>query len=721
MEKQIILKNASFTYEKQNKKSINNISMTIKQGEFVVFTGASGCGKTTLTRVINNLIPDFYEGELTGKISVCGIDIHISEAGETGKFVASVFQDPRSQFFTTNSSSEVAFALENYGIERNEMIQRVDEAFEQLNIVDLKNKNIFDLSSGERQKVAIATAYALRPQVLVLDEPSANLDIFSIFEIGELLKMLKNAGHTIIISEHRLFWLKALADRYVFIHEGKVLNDLPSNQIDTLATKSNGLRTFDIETVHYAANPISTNTEKPLLVAKDMSFGFNKKETLLEKVSFSSNAGEIVAVVGENGCGKTTFGKLLSGLLPFQKGEITINGIKIKPRDLSKYTYFVMQEADHQLHTDSVLKELCEGGENATVDKATNILKEIGLLEYKDTHPYALSGGQKQRVAISAAAMTQKPIVIFDEPTSGLDYNSMLATAQIIGNLAKEGKLVLIISHDAEFLSNVATCALHIDNKIVESSFKVENNDDFQTLKNCMLCKSNQKAQRNIKRKIGIYIDPRVYLFQIALSGTLAFILYGELAGTLLFAAMLATALLSGKIKTAFYFCIAFTAFSVFIFLVPLAGSFFSFFTRFMPLTLGVCILMQTTEVTQLITSLENMRLPPQIILPLSVMLRFFPSLIQDASYIRQAMKTRGIGIARMVAHPMQTYEFFVIPMLMRVLLTANELAASAETRGLSINCTKTQFLIVKMRVFDYILLVTMLFMYCFIIKFATI
>ena len=231
----ISFEHASFQYEGQSQESLKDVKLIIKLGEFLVITGQSGCGKTTLTRCINNLIPRFFEGRLSGEVIVLGRSIKESDAGEAGKEIASIFQDPRSQFFTTNSSSEVAFACENYGIPHKEIVKRVNSAFQSLNMENLKDRDIFALSSGERQKVAFLAATTLNPQIYVLDEPSANLDIHTILQVREILSALKAAGHTIIVSEHRLFYLYGLADRFLIMEDGQICEELTGEEMAELS------------------------------------------------------------------------------------------------------------------------------------------------------------------------------------------------------------------------------------------------------------------------------------------------------------------------------------------------------------------------------------------------------------------------------------------------------------------------------------------------------
>lgn len=425
--KQIVLEDVSFQYENQKKPSIDHASLHVHAGEFLVLTGESGCGKTSLTRCINHLIPHFYEGDLQGTAQVLGKDIRLTSVGEAGKRIASIFQDPRSQFFTTNSSCEVAFACENYGVPHEEMVRRVENAFSTLGIQHLREKNVFDLSSGERQKIAFAAALTLQPDIFVLDEPSANLDIQSIYQIHDILLRLKQQGHTVILSEHRLFYLNDLADRFIRIEQGRIAEVFTQQEMSRLTAaqmEERRLRTFDLKSVSYGKETADAkgNASVTLAVQK-LCFAWDKGNDLLQDVSFRASGGEVIGLVGKNGTGKTTLGKALSGLIPFRSGTILYNGKKVKGSKLSDQVYFVMQEADHQLYTDSVEAELRLGHKKTPEleEKITEILKSLHLEPFRTVHPYALSGGQKQRVTIAAALLSEKPVIVLDEPTSGLD------------------------------------------------------------------------------------------------------------------------------------------------------------------------------------------------------------------------------------------------------------------------------------------------------------
>jgi energy-coupling factor transport system ATP-binding protein len=481
----------SFRYDGQSKDSLIDINLDIKKGEFLVITGQSGCGKTTLIRCINNLIPSFFEGNLSGEVMVSGRSIKESNAGEAGKETASIFQDPRSQFFTTNSSSEVAFGCENYGIPQMEIIKRVDNAFKSLNMEKLRNRDIFSLSSGERQKIAFLAATTLNPEIYVLDEPSANLDIQTILQVREHLLDLKKAGHTIIVSEHRLFYLYGLADRFIVMKDGQITEELNANEMADLSSDQMHLmklRPLNLDKIQIEKKE-DTCRKETFFDIKSLGFSYKGMPELLHNISLQAHKGETVALVGENGSGKTTLGKIISGLISCKKGDFSIDGRIIKKRKLSDYVYFVMQEADHQLYTSSVTEELLLGNKKVPdiKEKIADVLKILHLENFKDSHPYALSGGQKQRLTIGAAMLSEKPIIVLDEPTSGLDWENMRAVAEAVNYLRCKGKLIFIITHDLEFLSLTASRCLLIKEGVIEEDMIMASEKELRIINSFML------------------------------------------------------------------------------------------------------------------------------------------------------------------------------------------------------------------------------------------
>lgn len=490
----IDFENVSFSYGTQKEGCLKNINLKIQAGEFVLLTGQSGSGKTTITRLINGLIPHFFEGVLTGTVKVLGSDIKSLTPGEMGKSIASIFQNPRSQFFTTNSTNEVAFALENYGIDRDEMIDRVNSAFLDFEAENLMSRDMFSLSSGEKQKIAIIAAKALNPKIYVFDEPSANLDIQSIIKLKKIIKILKEQGHTIIVSEHRLFYLKDLIDKCFIMKDGEIDRQLNHDDIENLNEtdlQTYKLRTFNLSNIKYGLkNNAPIRKQQSDFKVENLSFSYNANNLILNNCNLEGNFSETVAIVGHNGNGKTTLGKIMSGLLKAKSGQFYIDGKFIKQKELYKNVYFVMQDADYQLYSDSVVSELMLSSANGVEqndEKIENTMSLLNISSLRNRHPHSLSGGQKQRVTIAAAIASNKKILIFDEPTSGLDYENMKGVSEAINNLRKKGKLIFVISHDLEFLSRVATKAVFIENNTVSKSIYLEKDSDFEKIKKFLL------------------------------------------------------------------------------------------------------------------------------------------------------------------------------------------------------------------------------------------
>ena len=486
--------NVSFSYGTQTEGSLRNINFKVKEGEFILLTGQSGSGKTTVTRLINGLIPHFFEGVLTGTVKVLGSDIKTITPGEMGKNIASIFQNPRSQFFTTNSTKEVAFALENYGIDRNEMIDRVNCAFHDFEAESLMDRDMFSLSSGEKQKIAIIAAKALNPKIYVFDEPSANLDICSILNLKKMMERLKKQGYTVIVSEHRLFYLKNLVDKCLIMKDGKIDRELEKNDIENLHDsdiRAFKLRTFKLSNIKYKLKDnLIVNKQNADFKVNNLNFSYDVNHSVLSNCNLEGNFGETVAIVGHNGSGKTTLGKIMSGLLKARGGQFFIEGKLTKQKELYKSVYFVMQDADYQLYSDSVVSELMLSSMNSIKqndEKIENAITLLNISSFRNRHPQSLSGGQKQRVTIAAAIASNKKILIFDEPTSGLDYENMKVVSEAMNTLRKKGKLIFVISHDLEFLSRVATKAVFIENNTVSKRINLKKSDEFETIKRFLL------------------------------------------------------------------------------------------------------------------------------------------------------------------------------------------------------------------------------------------
>jgi energy-coupling factor transport system ATP-binding protein len=351
----------------------------------------------------------------------------------------------------------------------------------------LRDRDIFTLSSGERQKIAFLAATALDPNIYVLDEPSANLDIHTILQLRNILSDLKTAGHTIIVSEHRLFYMYGLADRYIIMENGRISEELSAKEIRGVTSEQMNerkLRPLDINTIRMEKKePVLC--KEVFLQVNELSFCHKAMPELLHGVSFKAYKGETIALLGDNGCGKTTLGKIIAGLIRCRYGTFSVGGKTVKQRRMSDYVYFVMQEADHQLYTESVQEELRLGNKSIPdIDKKINdVLRMLHLENYKGSHPYALSGGQKQRLTICAAILSEKPIIIMDEPTSGLDRENMCAVANAVNHLRENGKLLFIITHDLDFFSLTATRAMLIANGKIKNDLQITGQEQFELIK----------------------------------------------------------------------------------------------------------------------------------------------------------------------------------------------------------------------------------------------
>ena len=447
----------------QGSRILDNIDLTVNDGEFVLLCGESGCGKTTLTRLVNGLIPHFVKDvEVDGTVTVEGMNIAESPMYKIAESVGSVFQNPKTQFFNTDSSAEIAFGLENIGADWDFMHKRVAKTIADLKIENLADRSVFSLSGGEKQLLAFASVYAMNPQVYVLDEPSANLDHEAMEKLRRILETVKKSGHTVLIAEHRLSYLYGLADRIVYLKAGRIEREFTAAKFAGLSESERtamGLRSICAEEIK-----ISERT----LMRQDASLSVHqlsvkrKKRIIFNNLSLSADDGDIIGIVGKNGIGKSTFCSSLCGLLPTAGGEVMFRGRKLSRMARTKQFGMVMQDVNHQLFSDSVKSECLSANPNATKQEIRELLSSFDLLDCIDRHPLTLSGGQRQRLAICQAIMGKKKLLIFDEPTSGLDFRHMCQVTEWMKRLAQQGYILFVITHDYEFLNRACNCYIQI-------------------------------------------------------------------------------------------------------------------------------------------------------------------------------------------------------------------------------------------------------------------
>lgn len=469
----IELKHIEFRYPNAESGALDDITLTIGEGEVVLLCGASGCGKTTVTRLINGLIPHYYEGELKGSVTVGGIDVIKAELYETAHVVGSVFQNPRSQFFCVDTTSEIAFACENMGLPVETIKERIREAANEMEIENLLGRSIFNLSGGEKQKLACASVSAAHPEIFVLDEPTSNLDMAAIESLRRTILLWKSCGKTVVISEHRLHWLADICDRVIYMNDGRIVSDLPMNEFAAMPPeklRELGLRPLSLKDLRNEA-PCAVSVES--LELYDFRCSYDGKNRALDIESLSLPRSGIIAVIGHNGAGKSTLSKCLCGLEKKSAGKVCLDGIPCGRRAMLKKCCFVMQDVNHQLFCESVDDEVRLGMEEENEADVFNILSQLDLLQYTERHPVSLSGGQKQRVAIASALLSNKEILVLDEPTSGLDYRHMKETAALINKL-REKRTVLIVTHDPELILCCCTHVLQMENGKVSEFYPLD-------------------------------------------------------------------------------------------------------------------------------------------------------------------------------------------------------------------------------------------------------
>ncbi len=440
----------SFTYEGNKLNALENLHFNLDSGQLVFVTGSSGSGKSTLLNIINGIIPEIIEGHLAGDLWIDGqkhLQIH-----ERNLILGNVFQNPRSQFFTTNSTSELVFEMENWGMSRQEMDKQLKKISHQFKIEALLNRNIMTLSSGERQFLALLTALIMNPKILIFDEPSANLDYGNAMRLRQQMERLKEEGKLVIVADHRCFYLQGLIDK-VLLLEQKTVQCFESEA--DFYQSHYGKRVFDLFHHTYSPREIAQTTIETVKI-NQLSY-----QQILKDINLVFHQHEVTTIIGNNGAGKTTLAKLIAKLLSPSKGSIEVDGQPL----------YIMQDADFQLFGSSCLKELdisCKDD-----DKNIQALQLLDLYHLRHKHPHSLSGGEKQRLQMAMALVSSNNVIILDEPTSGLDKASMAKVVSMLETLKKD-KTIILISHDYEFIRESADRIIYIDNQQIADDFYLE-------------------------------------------------------------------------------------------------------------------------------------------------------------------------------------------------------------------------------------------------------
>jgi energy-coupling factor transport system ATP-binding protein len=480
----------SYTYPGANKPVLNNVSLEIVEGALALLIGTSGVGKSTLLRCVNGLIPHFSGGELSGRLQVDGLDPVAASPQVMSRHVGFVFQNPEAQFVMDQVEDEIAFALENAALPPQEMRIRVEEVLDLLDLAPLRQRRLDTLSGGERQRVAIASALALRPNILVLDEPTSQLDPKSAEDVLQALARLNtDLGLTVFLTEHRLERVLPFTDHLLYLPDdgGEVLAGPPQSVLSELElgpplvklakawgwlplplTVKEGQRFSRRETraaavtILQETNP--TSDEAAYLQADGLEVQLGGRP-VLRGLDFQIRPGEIVAVMGRNGSGKTTLLKALVGLTRPQRGKIQLKGQETAGRDVAEISQdvgYLPQDPGSLLFAETVYDELLITLDNHGLSVETApiapdaLLASLGLADKAAAYPRDLSVGEQQRAALAAIMVTKPGAVLLDEPTRGLDYQAKAQLIALLQQSQQTGMAVVLVTHDVELAAQVA-------------------------------------------------------------------------------------------------------------------------------------------------------------------------------------------------------------------------------------------------------------------------
>ena len=467
----IEIQNLSIRYG--NILAVDDVTLTLPAGSFTLLTGASGCGKSTLARAITGILPHARPATLQGSLRVVGQETREQSLPELARQVVMVFQNPASQLFHLTVQEDVAFGPRNLGLDEAEVQQRVDWALDVVGIASLRHRAPAQLSGGQQQLVAIASALAMRPHMLVLDEPTASLDVRHSRMVLKTLHRLHNEqGMTILLIEHRFARAMRYVDRVLVMDAGRVVADGPPTTVleQSALQKRLGLRQLADEPPRPWAEiiqsaPPPTRRGAPVLSLEHVSAGYHARQPVIQEASLQIYAGEWVALVGENGAGKSTLGRVAAGLLRPMRGQVRVGGHKRPTPGLDVAMLF--QNPLDQLFTERVRDEVAFGPENFgrdAEDEVAQALRMADLTALAARHPLALSVGQQQRVTLAACAVLRPRLLILDEPTLGQDWGHLQQLMHALQRLHRAGSAILLISHDYKLLHHYTQRVLLMQN-----------------------------------------------------------------------------------------------------------------------------------------------------------------------------------------------------------------------------------------------------------------
>jgi energy-coupling factor transporter ATP-binding protein EcfA2 len=432
----IRIRNLTYTYPESTHPALQDITLHIGEGDFVLLAGPTGSGKSTFLYCLMGLIPNVLAGEIRGHIEIAGVSPRALSVAEMSRIAGIVFQNPETQVFMLKVEDDVAFGCENLMMPKAEVMARREMALGDMGLVDVRHANTANLSAGMKQRLAISSVYAMGPRVLLFDEPTADLDAHGRQEFLEVATRLRERGHTIVVAEHRFEDLLPMADRVISFDKGRVGEGRPARPPRHLKSRQ---------------RIVGNATAAPITIT-GLSFRYNESKPLLEGINLEVGKGEVVALCGDNGSGKTTLLKMMAGILRPREGKIVVAGVENPSiEDIQGKVGFLFQNPDEQLFTNSVEDEIMFGpkqlGKRVDIEAC---LAAADLADARKRHPQTLSRGQRQLLALVSVLAMEPEVLVLDEPTTGLDDKSWHNLFRILRERSAKGLTVIFSTHHGE-------------------------------------------------------------------------------------------------------------------------------------------------------------------------------------------------------------------------------------------------------------------------------
>lgn len=471
----ITLESVSYAYPRTGRDAVSDITLSLKGGECVLVSGRSGSGKTTLCLAAAGILEHEYGGRKSGRVAVNGKDVgDYRDLSDLSTSVGILFDDPDSQLIFTTVEEEILSALERRGFSPDEVEERLSRVLAVTGLEGLKDRPPHALSGGQKQRVVLATTLALGTDILILDEPTSELDEKGTDSIVSLLKELKAQGKAILLVEQKYPRLAGLVDRYVILEDGKIRTE---GTADHVLSDETAKKTLIPDFSGIRGENVPDRGRPPIIRTEGLSFRYGDDEAL-SGVDLEIAPGEFVAIVGENGSGKTTLIKHFIGLLRPEKGKVTVDGkdaAKAPVAELAHSVGLVFQNPDHMFFADSVFEEVAFGVDNLQIpdrEKAViEALSTVRLEHLRDLYPRWLSRGERQRLAIGCILAMKPPVLILDEPTTGLDGEESREIIELIKRLQGDGHTIIMVTHSREIAEECADRVVRMEaGKIVSDS-----------------------------------------------------------------------------------------------------------------------------------------------------------------------------------------------------------------------------------------------------------